>query len=285
MAKAHPIISLDNWTRIKPLFVFRPETRSYNANMNKQTEITLKSIFAVDETIDSAQIDSAIKILQSQTITCKTHPTQVIKFCEAARLLHVTAWTVNDYANRGLLERVYGGGAKKAIGISLQSYNRFILLQRTNDDIQSEERMRLKKENISFKASIKAADHSRKIRRVKRLLALPNNASRQQTYEAIKALLGSTKEFSMSLICAAAGMPLTTYLSYRKRNRAPWDEQRKKESVALVLIKELFDTSAVISLREAHRTIQAHGFHITLTTVARLMDRANLIRVKKGTKK
>lgn len=263
------------------------QLRHTDLTMKKQTEITIRSILATDNTIPSELSERAITILSGKDNSSEQHnlPLGIIRFPTAAKLLNVSTWTVNDYANRGLLERVYGGGAKKAIGISLRSYNRFILLQRTHDDIQSEERMRLKEENTSFKASIKAADHSRKIRRVKRLLALPNNASRQQTYEAIKALLGSTKEFSMSLICAAAGMPLTTYLSYRKRNRAPWDDQRKKESVALMLIKELFDTSAVISLREAHRTIQAHGFHITLTTVARLMDRANLIRVKKGTKK
>ena len=104
-----------------------------------------------------------------------------------------------------------------------------------------------------------------------------------QLCKALKAILDSAPEYSVSLACHAVGLPRSSYHMYCARQHEPWAAQRNKESVALEIIKANYpDATVRINLSEAHGLVKDHGIPITMETVARLLDANGYIRKRKG---
>lgn len=262
--------------------VSRSETRGYNTGMNIQTEALLKAILRADETVDRSLIENAMKILHGISIG-EVNPDQVLRFDEAAKLLAVTRRTITNYMERGLLTPVYGGGVKKALGISMESYNKFILERSEYRAVKISELNRVREAIAKEKSKAKALAREHKKRKIRKLIRAASFESKAQLYEAIRKLVDSSEEYSANLVCEALGIPNSTYNLYCARHYEPWAAQRKKEEVVMQVISANYpNKTEPIGLREAHRLIQDHGIALAIETLARLLDANGYIREKKG---
>lgn len=251
--------------------------------MNINTENTIKSIFAVDETIPKDRIDGAIRILRGDYIP-ETKPIQVLRFAEVAALLGVSRRSVTNYIQAGHLDLVYGSGATRAYGVTMDSYSRMIQEQSRNRNPPSPDKELKKIEAARAKADDKSRILNGKIWAIRRLLKLDRNATSKERYAAIARVLESTDKYSASLVCKAAGIKLTAYIKQRSRPQNPWAIQRKKEEVAVQIIRaNLESPDAKVGLLEAHRIVRDHGIPIAVKTIAKLLDSNGFTREKKGT--
>lgn len=242
--------------------------------MNHATEMTIRSIFAVDDSIPEEMYENTIELLRGQTASKEPHapPPGILRFSDAAKLLNVTTWTIYTYARKGFLDRVYGSGNDKAIGVSVESYNRFIN-QQSLRRCPSAEQIRIAKDKALLKASISRADHERVMRKIRRELNIATGSTRKEIYASIEHLLATRKDFSLRLVCKVAGVSPSAFCSYRVRPRTPRIAQRQKESLALSIIQMNFSgNGSRICLSEAHEFLRAHGLHIAIATVARILD-------------
>lgn len=254
--------------------------------MNPKTENTIRSILTLDCTIPEKQRENAIIIFRGDKIPCAPLPdsVRVLRFSEAAKRLNISRSTLKRYANRGLFDRVYGCGSIHAIGISLESYNRFISKQ-TKPHPTLEQRNRQAYDKKKLKASMRRADLERTDRKIRRLLGLASSSSQKQRYEAVKRVLDTTTNLSTSSVCKAAGITPSAYRQYLIRPKNPWDIQRKNQDVAILLIKSNIDVSKErVCLREAHRMITDHGIKVSLGTLSHILDKHGIARNRKGTK-
>lgn len=90
--------------------------------MKAQTEAAIRSIAGMDPEVKAENLEKAIRYLKGEA---DGEPTvEMMKRKDVMSLLHITRRTLDSYLERGLLDRVYGGG-KKAIGVSRESFIRF----------------------------------------------------------------------------------------------------------------------------------------------------------------
>lgn len=92
--------------------------------MTSQTEMTLRSLLAMDPEISQPLVEQAIDSLHHREVPPK-ELTQVIRYKELIKLLGVTRKSISYYVRKGYLDRVYGCGRERAIGVSRDSYMRF----------------------------------------------------------------------------------------------------------------------------------------------------------------
>lgn len=254
--------------------------------MNPETENTIRSVLILDDTIPEERREIAMRIFRGEKIPSAPLPdsVRVLRFSEAAKCLNISRSTLKRYVNRGLFDRVYGCGSIHALGISLESYNRFISAQ-TKPHPTLELRNRMAHDKMKLKASQRHADRERTDRKIRRLLCLAPSSSRKQKYEAVKRLLDTTADFSASAVCRAAGVTISAYRQYLIRPKNPWGIQRKNQDAAILLIKAYIDVSKEsVCLREAHRMISDHGLKVSLGTLSRILDDHGIARSHKGTK-
>ena len=91
--------------------------------MKKETEVAIRNIIAMDPSIRSEDAERAIRLLSGEK-DGGVPEIEMIKRKDVMELLHITRRTLDNYLERGLMDRVYAGG-KKAIGISRESFIRF----------------------------------------------------------------------------------------------------------------------------------------------------------------
>lgn len=96
--------------------------------MKCQTEMTLRSILALDASVAKADVERAIALLRGKP-THEKDLVHVMRYSEAMKRLGVSRDTINYYVRHGHLKRVYGSGRQRALGISWESYHRFTRLQ------------------------------------------------------------------------------------------------------------------------------------------------------------
>ena len=254
--------------------------------MNITTEAAIRAVLAADGSFDDSTIETAVKIMRgvdTGTGTGDEKPEQVLRFAEAVRLLGVSRRTVTNYVSRGLLDLVYGCGKRAALGISMSSYNRFIHSRTEDHTARIAERKRRAEAIATERARRCSANRERKIRRIRKMIAAAHPETKMQLCKALKAILDSTPEYSVSLACHAVGLPRSSYHMYCARQHEPWAAQRNKESVALEIIKANYpDATVRINLSEAHGLVKDHGIPITMETVAKLLDANGYIRKRKG---
>lgn len=95
--------------------------------MKPQTEAALRNIASMDPSVRPEDIEKAIRFLNGETDGVKEE-IEVIKRKDVMELLRIKRRTLDNYLERGLMDRVYGGG-KKAIGISRESFIRFTTMR------------------------------------------------------------------------------------------------------------------------------------------------------------
>ena len=92
--------------------------------MTSQTEMTLRSLLAMDPEVSQPVVEQAIDSLHHR-VAPQQELTQVIRYKELMKLLGVTRKSISYYVRKGYLDRVYGCGRQRAIGVSKESYVRF----------------------------------------------------------------------------------------------------------------------------------------------------------------
>lgn len=91
--------------------------------MKKETEVAVRNIIAMDSEIKPEDAERAIRLLNGVK-DGGVPEIEIIKRRDVMELLHITRRTLDNYLERGLMDRVYAGG-KKAIGVSRESFIRF----------------------------------------------------------------------------------------------------------------------------------------------------------------
>ena len=97
--------------------------------MKAQTEKVLRSIFAVDSEIKGENIERAIAVLHGQPYE-DSDLVRVMPYREVLARLKVSKYTLRYYVKCGYLTKVRGAG-NRAIGVTVESFNRFTLLRTT----------------------------------------------------------------------------------------------------------------------------------------------------------
>ena len=92
--------------------------------MTAQIEQLMRQILDADGSIPQEDICRAILIMKGAPID-HSDLVHVIRYPEAAKLLGVHRCTIDYFVRQGYLDRVMGGG-KSCIGITSDSYQRFI---------------------------------------------------------------------------------------------------------------------------------------------------------------
>ena len=92
--------------------------------MKDQTEAAIRNIASIDGEITPEMLNQAIDILRGE-MAGRNDLVHVMKRKDVMKHLKIHRRTLDYYLNRGLLERVYGGGRKKALGVSRESFLRF----------------------------------------------------------------------------------------------------------------------------------------------------------------
>lgn len=92
--------------------------------MTAQVEELMRQILEADGSIPPDEISRAILIMKGAPID-HSDLVHVIRYDKAAKLLGVHRCTIDYFVRMGYLDRVMGGG-KSCIGITSESYQRFI---------------------------------------------------------------------------------------------------------------------------------------------------------------
>ena len=92
--------------------------------MTAQVEELMRQILEVDGSISQEEISRAILIMKGAPID-HSDLVHVIRYPVAAKLLGVHRCTIDYFVRMGYLDRVMGGG-RSCIGITSESYQRFI---------------------------------------------------------------------------------------------------------------------------------------------------------------
>ena len=95
--------------------------------MKAQTEKVIRSIIAVDSEIDASKVERAIAVLRGQPSE-EADLVRVMPYREVLARLEVNKYTLRNYVRRGYLTKVRGAG-DRAIGVTVESFNRFTLLR------------------------------------------------------------------------------------------------------------------------------------------------------------
>lgn len=93
--------------------------------MKAETENAIRSIVSIDDTVDKSVIERAIHLLRG----CPEREEDmmhIVRRKEALKILKVHRRTLDYYISQGYLQRVFGGGRKRALGISRDSLMAFM---------------------------------------------------------------------------------------------------------------------------------------------------------------
>lgn len=93
--------------------------------MKSETETAIRSILSMDDSIDKSALERAIHILRGSPDT-EEDMMHVVRRKDAIKILKVHRRTLDYYISCGYLQRVYGGGRRRALGISRESLMAFM---------------------------------------------------------------------------------------------------------------------------------------------------------------
>lgn len=93
--------------------------------MKVETENAVRSILSMDSSVDQSAIERAIHLLRGHPET-EEDMIHVVRRKDAIKLLRVHRRTLDYYIKQGYLQRVYGGGRRRALGISRDSLMAFM---------------------------------------------------------------------------------------------------------------------------------------------------------------
>ena len=93
--------------------------------MKMETETAIRSILSMDDSIDKSALERAIHILRGSP-DAEEDMMHVVRRKDAIKILKVHRRTLDYYISCGYLQRVYGGGRRRALGISRESLMAFM---------------------------------------------------------------------------------------------------------------------------------------------------------------
>ena len=93
--------------------------------MKDQTEAAIRSVASIDDEITKEMLDQAIDILRGE-MAGRNDLVHVMKRKDVMKHLKIHRRTLDHYLKMGYLKRVYGGGRKKALGVSRESFLEFM---------------------------------------------------------------------------------------------------------------------------------------------------------------
>ena len=92
--------------------------------MKDQTEAAIRNIASIDGEITPEMLNQAIDILRGE-MAGRNDLVHVMKRKDVMKHLGIHRRTLDYYLEKGYLQRVYGGGKKKAIGVSRENFLEF----------------------------------------------------------------------------------------------------------------------------------------------------------------
>ena len=92
--------------------------------MKYETEQAIRSIVSCDTEVTGPNLNRALRILYGEQES-EEDLVHVMRYKDVCELLHVHPRTLEYYINRGYLDRVYGMGGMRALGITRESFIRF----------------------------------------------------------------------------------------------------------------------------------------------------------------
>ena len=206
--------------------------------LDNQSRIALQNILGLDSGISDLEAREAIRILEGANARNAT-TVQVIRFQEAMRLLSVSRPTLLELIRKGHLERVYGSGDKHGIGISLESYNRFIYRQTLPPPANHKPSYR------PSNSERRQIEREQKIRRIRWSYHFTASTTAEEKYQAIAKLVSSNKDVSVVEACLAAGVNRSTYLSYLKSLVRPLSPRSQRLNRAAEIISVSIDRMSI----------------------------------------
>lgn len=234
--------------------------------MTQQSEITIKSILDIDPEISVEQARRALELISGKTGDAPL--LRVIRFPDAMRMLSVSRSRLYALINRGLLSRAFGSGDSRGIGITAESYNRFI-------DSHSRSGSRSRHQSGLTAREKRNAKRETFIRKIRWSLHINASTTRIEKYEAISRLLSSRKDIPLATACLAAGISRSAYRSYVREiatPRPPSNKAIRLDKVATIITALFPMHSTTPSLRKIHSAILEHGIKTSLKTIATLLD-------------
>ncbi len=93
--------------------------------MKPETETAIRRLLAEDGTVRKEGIERALSILYGKPIF-EEDMIHVVRRKDAVKILKVNPSTLDYYVRCGYLRRVFGGGRRKALGISRDSLLEFM---------------------------------------------------------------------------------------------------------------------------------------------------------------
>jgi hypothetical protein len=93
--------------------------------MKSETETAVRSILSMDASIDKSALERAIHILRGSPDS-EEDMMHVVRRKDALKILKVHRRTLDYYISCGYLQRVFGGGRRRALGISRDSLMAFM---------------------------------------------------------------------------------------------------------------------------------------------------------------
>ena len=92
--------------------------------MKEETEAMIRNLAKMDGEVKDEDLERAITVLRGEKED-GGDLIHVMKRKDVMKHLKIHRRTLDYYLNRGLLDRVYGGGRKRALGVSRESFLRF----------------------------------------------------------------------------------------------------------------------------------------------------------------
>lgn len=240
--------------------------------MNNLTETAFRNILSLDPEITSEQVEKFLDALDPKRNA--TPLLQVIRYQEAMQLLSCSRYIIERLVRTGHLTRVYGSGNRFGIGITAESYHRFInnFTRRTTivreAPFYSRERKR-------------RAEREQTIRKIRWSYHFNSTTTRSEKYEAIARLLASNKKISRSTACLAAGVHVNSFSSYLLSLTRPQSNQSLRLAKAADIIARAIPLNQQPpSLRKLRAMLVRHGVNTTTGSIARILDELGYNRNK-----
>lgn len=247
--------------------------------MKPETKNAITNVLSLDPEIRPGWIVHAMNILASPSIRQETSGA-IIRFPEAMKMLSVTRPTLLKLIAKGQLIRIMGSGEKLGIGITAESYNRFIY-----NHTESSVRDTSTKNAPSSKSELRRIEREQKLRRIRWSYHFNATTTRREKYEAIARIVTERDDVSVVEACLAAGISRSAYLSYLRSIVRPMSDR----SIRLGRIAEIITTTYPLTmtpppLMTIKHMLGKQGIMTTTDTIAVLLDRLGYSRNRRTRK-
>ena len=244
--------------------------------MRPETKYAMMNVLSLDPEIRPEWVLDAMNVLASGSIH-KEKPGAIIRYPEAMRMLSVTRPTLLELIAKGQLTRVMGSGEKLGIGITAESYNRFIY-----NHTESPVRDTSSEYAPSSKSELRRIEREQKLRRIRWSYHFNASTTRREKYEAIARTVTERKDVSVMEACQAAGISRSAYLSYLRSIVRPMSERTTRLGKIAELITETYPlTKLAPPLMTIKYMLGKEGIKTTTDTIAILLDRLGYSRNRK----